>query len=283
MIEFDGVTKSYAGKKALDRISLNLEESRIYCLLGRNGAGKTTLMKCIAGHISPSSGTVKVDGRSVSTLYMPECVNFIENRAAQFNLRVGELIDLAKSLQDDFDGDFAQSALAKFKLDKKKKYRELSFGMQTMVTTLLSLANNSKVVLLDEPVLGFDAIMRSRLYELLSDSFENHRRLIIISTHLIDEIAKTAQELMILDAGRIIFRSSLDDLDERAYSVTGMTRDVESAISGLNVIGRKIVGGFTTAFVYDSRPEFPPALTVQALGLQDFFISMVGGYSDERQ
>lgn len=283
MINFDDVTKSYQRTTALDHVTLKLKDNKIYCLLGRNGAGKTTLLKLIAGHINANSGTIKVDGEPVSTLRMPECVNFIENRASQFNLKVQNLIKMASDLQDDFDSEFAKKMLHKFKLDEKKKYNQLSFGMQTMLTTLLSLASNSKIVLLDEPVLGFDAIMRSQFYELLTDSFESHPRLIIVSTHLIDEIAKSAEELIILDKGKILLQSSINDIDEKAYSITGMTKDVKSAVNGLNVIGQKAIGGFTTAFIYDRRVDVSGSLTIQQMGLQDFFINMVGGNTDEHQ
>ena len=144
MISFDDVTKSYHRTTALNHVTLELKANKIYCLLGRNGAGKTTMLKLIAGHINANSGTVKVDGKPVSTIQMPECVSFIENRASQFNLKVENLIKMAKDLQDDFDSEFAQGMLQKFKLDKNKKYNQLSFGMQTMLTTLLSLASNSK-------------------------------------------------------------------------------------------------------------------------------------------
>lgn len=214
---------------------------------------------------------------------MPECVNFIESRATQFNVKIERLIQTAKELDDDFDMGFAQKMLQKFQLDKKKKYNQLSFGMQTMLTTLISLASNSKVVILDEPVLGFDAIMRSQFYELSSDSFESHPRLIIVSSHLIDEIAKSAEELIIIDNGKILFQSTINDIDEKAYSITGMTKDVTPVLSSLHVIGQKTVGGFTTAFIYDRRAESQSNLTIQSIGSQDFFINMVGGNTNERQ
>jgi ABC-2 type transport system ATP-binding protein len=268
---------------ALDHVTLDLKENKIYCLLGRNGAGKTTLLKLIAGHINASDGKVEVDGKPVSTLKMPECVNFIENRATQFNVKVERLLQTAKELDDDFDMGFAQKMLEKFQLDKKKKYNHLSFGMQTMLTTLISLASNSKVVILDEPVLGFDAIMRSQFYELLTDSFENHPRLIIVSTHLIDEIAKSAEDLIIIDKGKILLQSTINAVDEKAYSITGTTKDVTPILSGLHVIGQKTIGGFTTAYIYDRHIEVPSNITIQPLGLQEFFINMVGGNTNECQ
>lgn len=283
MVHFEKVTKYYQHTLALNKVTLDLKANKIYCLLGRNGAGKTTLLKLIAGQLNASEGKVEVDGMPVNSLNMPECVNFIASSASQFNVKVERLIQTAKELDDNFDMDFAQKMLQKFQLDKKKKYNQLSFGMKTMVTTLISLASNSKVVILDEPVLGFDAITRSQFYDLLSDSFQNHPRLIIVSTHLIDEIAKSAEELIIIDHGKILFQSTVNDIDEKAYSITGMTKELAPVISGLHVIGQKSVGGFTTAFIYDKHIEVPSNFTTQTLSLQEFFINMVGGNTNERQ
>lgn len=281
MISLDDVTKRYQRTTALDHITVKLGENKIYCLLGRNGAGKTTLLKLIAGHIKASSGQIEVDGKPVSALNMPRCISFIENRASQFNIKVGSLIKIARKFDDDFDNDFALSMIEKFGLDKSKKFGHLSFGMQTMLTTLMGLASNAKVVLLDEPVLGLDAVARSKFYELLNDSFENRPRLIIVSTHLIDEIAKSAEQLIILDKGKFIFQAAINDIDEKAYSITGRAEDVEPVLGNLNVIGKKTIGGYTTAFIFDERDKTPTNLSAQPIGLQEFFVNMVGGNVDE--
>ncbi|MDF2986628.1 MAG: transporter family protein [Eubacterium sp.] len=277
MIKFTNVTKEYSRATALDDINLEINENKIYCLLGRNGAGKTTFLKLIAGHINATKGYVTVDGGKVSTFAMPEGVSFIESRASQFNMRIGKLLDLAYSLQPDMDIEFAKDMLRKFKLDKNKKYKQLSFGMQTMFTTLLGLASRAKVVILDEPVLGFDAIMRERFYELLQSSFEYNPRIIIVSTHLIDEISRVAEDIVIIDEGSILLHSSMNDIDEKAYSLTGASSDVKNAVKGLNVIGEKTLGGFTTAYIFGDRIIPAGNVKLQALGLQEFFVNIVGG------
>ena len=281
MIKFSNVTKTYKSTTAINDISFDICENKIYCLLGRNGAGKTTFLKLIAGHLNASQGEIMIDNQKVSTFNMPVCVNFIESRSSQFNLKVGALINLANSLQDDFDLDFAKNMMKKFKLDKNKKYKQLSFGMKTMLTTLLSLASNSKVVILDEPVVGFDAIMRERFYELVQTSFEYHPRIIIVSTHLIDEISKVAEDIIIIDKGSILLHSSINDIDVKTYSLTGQTNEVKNATKGLNVIGEKTVGGFTTAYIFGDRILLKDSIKLKSLGLQEFFINIVGGDKDE--
>lgn len=281
MISLNDTSKHYGGAIAIDHITAELKENKIYCLLGRNGAGKTTLLKMIAGHINASSGQIEVCGRQVKTSVMPENVNFIENKMTQFNTTVGMLLKMAGNLNDDFDYDFAKSMANRFQLDLHKKYKQLSFGMQTMLTTLMGLASNANVVILDEPLLGFDAVMRKEFYEMLNDSFEKHPKLIIVSTHMIDEIAKSAQRVMILDKGRLIFEADINDIDEKAYVITGRTADVDSIVGNLNVISKKILGSHTSAFIYDERGKVPAGVSVQSVGLQEFFVNMVGGNADE--
>jgi len=281
MIKLQDVTKRYGNSTAIDHISINLEDNKIYCLLGCNGAGKTTLMKMIAGHINASGGSIEVDGKLVNTAQMPDTVSFIGNRAAQFNTKLNNLIHMASELDSEFDRAFAFRMTKKFHLDTDKKIRQLSFGMQTMFNTLLSLASNRKIILLDEPLLGLDAIMRNNFYNLLNDSFENYPRTIMLSTHLIDEMTKSAEELIILDKGKVILRSTINDIDEKAYAITGAAGTIAPVLENLNVISSKTIGGHTTAYIFDEQSEIPAALAVQSVGLQEFFINLVGGDFDE--
>lgn len=281
MIEFTSVTKRYGSMTALDRIDLSIADSGIYCLLGRNGAGKTTLMKLLAGRIAATDGKIIVDGKSVSPSHMPECVNYIESGAVQFNMRVAELIDTATDLQDGFDRDFAREMAMRFELDTEKKYKQLSFGMKTMLTTIMAMANNSKIILLDEPTLGFDAIMRDQFNTLLLESYAAHPRVIIVSTHLIDEIAKVTERLIIINNGRILLETGIEDIDENAYTLTGASKVVLPLLNGLNCIGKTTFGSITAAHIYDDRIIPPDGVTIERLSLQDFFINIVGGKNND--
>jgi len=277
MIKITNAAKQYRSTAALDSFSISLDKPGIYCLLGRNGAGKTTLLKSVAGHINLTSGQIEVDGKKVSTFNMPDSLSFVESQTAMFNLKIKDMIKYAAALGDNFDTEFANQMVSKFKLNPDKRYRQLSFGMRTMVSTLLSLANNSKVVMLDEPVLGFDAVMRDKFYTLLQESLAASPRVIIVSTHLIDEIARVVEKVIIIDNGRLMDYFSIEELDEKAYSVTGATAAVEKAVRGLNVVGSKKIGGMSSAFVFDKRKDFPADCQVMPLGLQDYFLSLVSG------
>jgi ABC-2 type transport system ATP-binding protein len=164
MIEFIDVTKKYGSTIAIDRISIKIPENGIYCLLGRNGAGKTTFMKLLTGHIAATEGKITVDGKPVSTSRMPEGMNFIDSGSTQFNMKVSDLIDTAAELHDDFNRDFAREMAERFELKLNKKFKQLSFGMKTMLITLIMLSNNSKTILLDEKTLLCFVFFRCNCY-----------------------------------------------------------------------------------------------------------------------
>lgn len=276
MIELQQVTKRYGQAAVLKNITLSIDEPGIYCLLGRNGAGKTTLLKSIAGYQNITDGCIKVDGKEITTSTLDTGVSYIENFAKHFNLPVRKLLKIASEVNPDYDYDFASEMMERFELDGKKKFNHLSLGMKTMVSTIICLASSKAVILLDEPVLGFDAIMRVEFYDMLTESFKKHPRIIIVSTHIIEEIAKTIEKLIIIDRGSIRFFDTLQSVEAKAFSVSGLQRDVEAATRGLNVIGQSTVGGLVTSYIFDTPPQESASIEVRPLSLQDFFIQMVG-------
>lgn len=276
MIELQNVSKQYGQSTVLNNINLTVDEPGIYCLLGRNGAGKTTFLKSVAGYQNITSGQIKVDGKMISTATLDTGVSYIENFAKHFNLPVWKLLRIASEVNAEYDYDFAVEMMERFELDGKKKFNQLSLGMKTMVSTIVCLASNRPVILLDEPVLGFDAIMRVEFYDMLTESFQRHPRIIIVSTHIIEEIAKTIDKLIIIDKGRIRFFDTLQAVEEKAFSISGLKKDVEAATENLNVIGQDSMGGLVTSYIFDQPPKEATSLEIAPLSLQDFFVQMVG-------
>lgn len=280
MINLKNVTKTYKSINALDHFSLDLKEDGIYCLLGRNGAGKTTLLKSIAGHQAITEGEILINNQPVQTENMSSPVSYIESFAKHFNWSATKLIQAAKQFDPDFNVSFAKEMANRFQLPMEKNFNKLSLGMKTMVSTLISLASKKKVILLDEPVLGFDAIMRIEFYNLLLESYQHNPRILIISTHIIDEISKIAQRLVVIDKGKLKFYEELSVLDEKAYSVTGIREEVEKATQNLHAIGETVMGGFITRFIFDERIQSSDRIKVQRLSLQDFFVGLVGNQQE---
>ncbi|MDO4572192.1 MAG: ABC transporter ATP-binding protein [Clostridia bacterium] len=276
MIALTSVTKKYGDTPVLKNITLQIDGPGIYCLLGRNGAGKTTLLKSIAGYQNITEGTIEVDGTAIAASTLDTGVSYIENFAKHFKLPVQKLLRIASQVNPSYDSDFAFEMAERFELDGKKKFHHLSLGMKTMVSTIICLASSKSVILLDEPVLGFDAVMRAAFYDMLAESFQKRPRTIIVSTHIIEEIAKTVHKLIIIDRGRILFFDTLQAVEDKAFSLSGLRKDVDAATKNLNVIGRDAVGGLVTSYIFDEPPATDASLELRRLSLQDFFIQMVG-------
>ncbi|QUH27973.1 ATP-binding cassette domain-containing protein [Vallitalea guaymasensis] len=281
MIQLNNLTKKYGKANALSNINIEINENKIYCLLGENGAGKTTFLRTISGLTQATKGEVLVNGLKVNKLSMPEIVCFVEERENHINLKIKDLISLAADFQDGFDTEFADDMIKKFNLNPDKKFKKLSFGMKTMVNTIIGLASTNKIVLFDEPVLGFDVIMRNKFYSLLEESIARHPKIIIVSTHLIDEIAKIAEEIIIIHKGELLLRSNIIDLQDKCYSVTGIASDVDKAVMGKNIINVHDIGKFKTVNVYDTRIEENDRIQISNEGLQDFFANLIGGEINE--
>jgi ABC-2 type transport system ATP-binding protein len=281
MIEFQNVTKDYRSTIALSNFTLRLEQPGIYCLLGRNGAGKTTMLKLLAGHSAATVGKVMVCEKQVGMLHMPTDLYFVESTATQFNTKLGELFHIAAQIHEEFDLPFAFELANRFGLDTKKNYKQLSFGMKVMVNTLIPLASGKNILLLDEPVRGFDPVMRKRFYTMLQEGYVKKQKTVIISTHIIDEIAKVADQLIIIDKGRLVLFSNITEIDEKAYSVSGPSDAVIAATKGLHIIGETNVGSFLTRHIFDSRLDDYEGCLVSSLSLQEFFIDMVDAERSE--
>ena len=283
MIELKQVTKQYGQATVLKNITLSIEDPGIYCLLGRNGAGKTTLLKSIAGYQNITSGSIQVDGKAITTSTLDTGVSYIENFAKHFNLPVQKLLRIASEVNPNYDYDFAAEMMDRFELEGKKKFHHLSLGMKTMVSTIICLASSKNVILLDEPVLGFDALMRVEFYDMLTESFQKHPRIILVSTHIIEEIAKTIQKLILIDRGSVRFFDTLQAVETKAFCISGLQKDVEAATKDRNVIGQDVVGGLVTIYIFDNPPEETGSLEIRPLSLQEFFIQMVGHKGGSRR
>lgn len=283
MIELKQVTKQYGHATVLKNITLSIENPGIYCLLGRNGAGKTTLLKSIAGYQNITSGSIQVDGKAITTSTLDTGVSYIENFAKHFNLPVQKLLRIASEVNPNYDYDFAAEMMDRFELEGKKKFHHLSLGMKTMVSTIICLASSKDVILLDEPVLGFDALMRVEFYDMLTESFRKHPRIILVSTHIIEEIAKTIQKLILIDRGSVRFFDTLQAVETKAFCISGLQKDVEAATKDRNVIGQDAVGGLVTRYIFDNPPEETGSLEIRPLSLQEFFIQMVGHKGGSRR
>lgn len=283
------LSKSYGRTEAVDSLSLELAEHTIYGLLGRNGAGKTTLLNMITGGIFPDGGDITVQGRSLAKGDVPSQVCYIrEKNFYPGNARVRDVLHMAAAFHPEWDAKLAAKLLGTFKLNPRKKMRQLSRGMESMVGNVIGLASRAPLTIFDEPVLGLDVLMRERFYRTLLEDYAEHPRTILLSTHLIDEIATVVEQVFIMEAGDILMHEEVEQIRERAHLVSGLGAALDMFNEGKRVIHGERYGNAGMSVVYgditaeDRQEAERRGLTIDGVPLQKFFAYLIEeGEADE--
>lgn len=280
MIEINGLYKSYGNIEVLKDINLVLEENKIYGLLGRNGAGKTTLLNIISNQVPKTQGEVKILGEEV--FENPNIIENIcmvkENGFGVNEIKVKKIFKIAKILYKNWDEEYKNYLVKELELDEGKKYHKISRGNQTKVGIIIGLASRAKLTIFDEPTLGLDAATRYKFYNLLLDDFEKNPRTIIISTHLIDEIANLFEEVIILKSGQIHIKDEINNILEKGYFLNGKEENIMSVINKKNIIHKQKFGGSVILGIFDSLSDMEKAklrennVEVSQIPLQKLFI-----------
>ncbi|MDD4083132.1 MAG: ABC transporter ATP-binding protein [Sphaerochaetaceae bacterium] len=275
-LEFKHVTKTFGNLKALDDINLVLEDKKIYGILGRNGAGKTTLMRCLAGWIVPDEGEILLDGKKIygSDELLSKIFFMSEAQTWPKDMNFIEVAKVCKDFyQDSFNYEIALSYASKFNLNTKKKLSKLSTGYISIYKICLTLAMDTNIVMYDEPVLGLDANHRQLFYSLLVESYTRKMKMILISTHLIEEVSSLFEEVIIIKESKVLVYLPSEELVGAGWSVSGKEEMVEKFISDKKVLSSNSLGGLMTS-CYLGKKGNQEGLQFKALDLQHLFIEL---------
>jgi ABC-2 type transport system ATP-binding protein len=282
MIELRNLTVRYGSTVAVDDLSLDLPTGKIYGLLGRNGSGKTSLLSVLAAYRRPSGGTIRVDGVDpFENAELARGTAFIRDTLdVTAQDRVERVLTVARWLRPTWDQDYAERLLDTFGLDRRKRVSALSRGQRSSLGVVLGLAARADLTILDETYLGMDAAARAAFYRELLAGYLEHPHTIILSTHLIEEVADLFERVIVLDRGRLVLHEEADELKGRGVTVTGATGAVEAFAAGRVVLSRQRLGSTSAATVYgaldeDDRSRARAAgLALGPVGVQDLFVHL---------
>ncbi|GAB3654635.1 ATP-binding cassette domain-containing protein [Glycomyces tarimensis] len=275
------VTLKYGDTEALSDVSLELEPGKIYGLLGRNGAGKTSLLSLLAAFRKPSDGEVLVDGQPVweniaivsRVCLIREGGDFDDTDTVKSTLETGEL-------RPSWDRDYAFRLAERFELPLSKKVRDLSRGKRSVLAAVCGLAARAELAMFDEVHLGMDAPTRDAFYKELLNQYMERPHTVILSTHLIDEVANYLEEVVIVDKGRVLSHENVESFQRMGASLTGPAEAVDSITAGLEVLSEQRLGGtksVTVATGLDAPARERAAaagIEIGPVGLQDLFIHL---------
>jgi ABC-2 type transport system ATP-binding protein len=279
--EVRDVTMRFREHTALDGVSTVLERDTITGLLGRNGAGKTTLMQLLTGHRQPTSGQVRVlGGDPYENDAVLNRICFIkEGQRYPDHFRVRDALSSAAMLFPKWDGDLAAALVRDFDLPARRPIKKLSRGMNSAVGIVIGLASRAPVTLFDEPYLGLDAVARQLFYDRLLADYAENPRTVVLSTHLIEEIASLLERVLLIDRGRVLLDADADSLRGSALTVTGPRAKVDAFTSGHEVLHTKTLGGHSRAVVRlrpgtDAEDATAAGLSWEATNLQQLVVAM---------
>ena len=220
IIETNHLTKFYGEQKALADINIHVKQGSIYGLLGRNGAGKSTLMKILLGLTSASEGETFIFGMNVKKdlhKILPRVGNLIETPGFYPNLTGYENLKLFARMRGVTKKNAIEEALTLVGLnnENKKLFSEYSLGMKQRLAIALAVMHDPELLILDEPINGLDPIGIAEVRKLIRSLSEERRKTILISSHILSEIALVADDIGIIDHGTLLEESSLEELENK--------------------------------------------------------------------
>lgn len=253
IVQAQGLSRHYGPVRAVDDVSFEIPENAICGLLGRNGAGKSTLMQLITGQEFPSAGRILVAGENpVENARVLAGMAFVkESQRYPDDFRPRHVLANAPRFFEHWDAGFADRLVDEFRLPLRTRVKKLSRGQLSAVGVIVGLAARAPITLFDEPYLGLDAVARQRFYDLLLADYAEHPRTVILSTHLIDEVADLLERVLVIGEGRILIDAAAEDLRGRAMTVVGRASEVEAFVAGRAVLHREGLGGLASVTVDD--------------------------------
>lgn len=237
IIETNMLTKKYDKDIVVSDVNLNVKEGRIYGLLGRNGAGKTTIMKMILGLTSITSGQIEIMGKPLKNNekeilsqigVLIESPGFYPNLTGTENLKI-----FAKLRKIENIGVIKKSLdLVGLGYKDKKLFREYSLGMKQRLAIALAIMHNPKILILDEPINGLDPIGISEIRAFIKRLCEEEGKTILLSSHILSEISMIADDIGIIDKGKLLEEGSIEELKNRSKKhVEFIVSDVDKSIN----------------------------------------------------
>jgi ABC-2 type transport system ATP-binding protein len=275
VIAADGLGKRYRRKWALTDCTLSVPAGHVVGLVGPNGAGKTTLLSLATGLLAPDAGTIEVlGGRPAAGPAQLARVGFLAQDAPVYaGLSVADHLKLGARLNRGWDAELARGRVDRLDLDPGQKAGTLSGGQRAQLALTLAVAKRPELLILDEPVASLDPLARREFLQNLMESVAEQEVSVVLSSHLISDLERACDYVIVLVDSRVRVAGPVDDLLAAHHLLSGPRRDPDSLPGGLEVISASHTDVQSTLLVRTSGPVLDPAWTVSEVGLEDLVLA----------
>ena len=288
VIEASGLGKRYGRRQALADCTLTVPAGRVTGLVGPNGAGKTTLLQLAAGLLDPTSGEIRVlGGRPGGTPAQLAKVGFVaQDTPVYAGLSVAGHLRMGAWLNPGWDAQFAERRISRLGLDLRQRAGSLSGGQRAQLALTLAAAKRPELLLLDEPVASLDPVARREFLRDLMEIVASHGTSVVLSSHLITDVERVCDYLIVLTAARTRLAGETEELLASHHRLSGPRREDRALPASWDVIEESHAGKQSTLLVRTTDPVLDPAWTVRPVSLEDMvlaYMSQPGGAPHARR
>jgi ABC-2 type transport system ATP-binding protein len=283
-IQASGLGKQYRRAWALRDCTLVIPEGHVAGLVGPNGAGKTTLLRLTAGMLTPTQGTVTVLGqRPAAGPAQLARVGFVAQDTPVYSrMTVAEHLRLGAWLNPGWDDDLARQRISQLNLNPKQRAGSLSGGQRAQLALTLALAKRPGLLILDEPVASLDPLARREFLQGLMEAVAGQRLSVLLSSHLVADLERVCDYLVVLVASRVRVAGEVSDLLASHRRLSGPRRDPGAWPAGLDVITQSHTDKQSNLLVRTDRPVLDPAWAVKPVSLEDVVLAYMSRTGDDR-
>jgi ABC-2 type transport system ATP-binding protein len=275
VLQARGLGKRYRRRWALSECTLAIPAGRVVGLVGPNGAGKTTLLHLAVGLLSPSAGAIEVlGGQPDSDPRHLGRVGFVAQETPTYSaLTVADHLRLGAHLNPGWDSQLAGSRIEQLGLDPAQRAGKLSGGQRAQLALTLAIAKRPELLLLDEPVASLDPLARREFLQGLMEVVAEHGVSVVLSSHLVADLERVCDHLVILVASRVRLAGDVDDLLASHHLLIGPRRDLATLPDNQQVISASHTDRQSTLFIRTDAPILDPSWTVEQVSLEDIVLA----------
>jgi ABC-2 type transport system ATP-binding protein len=284
VLRAEGLTKRYGRRLALSDCTLSVPSGHVVGLVGPNGAGKTTLLQIAVGMLPPSSGSITVlGGQPASGATQLAKVGFVAQETPTYSgLSIADHLRFGAHTNPGWDRQLADDRITKLGLDPRQKAGKLSVGQRAQLALTLAIAKRPELLILDEPVASLDPLARREFLQSLMAFIAEYGAGVILSSHLVSDLERVCDYLIVLIASRVRVTGEVEDLLATHFRLIGARRDLAALPAGVEVIEQSHTDRQSTLIVRSSVPIDDPAVAVEPITLEDLVLAYMAQASTPR-